>query len=76
MKQKLKIIASVILVIPALLWLYRLLTQPGSVSSDKAPNEEARQKAELELKQIEKDIAELEKKQYTDQEIIDKLGKE
>jgi hypothetical protein len=76
MKQKLKIIGSIILIVPALLWLYRLLTQPGPVESDKAPNTEAIKVAELELKQIEKDIESIEKKEYTDQEIMDKLGKE
>lgn len=75
MKKTLIVLGSVLLIVPALIWLYKLFSSTP-VAEEKAPNEAARKVAEQELVEIKKEVAEIEKKEYTDQEIMDKFNKE
>jgi hypothetical protein len=74
MKQKLKIIASIIFIVPALIWLFRLFSAT-QINSAESPNAAKKKVAEAELAQTEKEIEKLEEKVYTDNEILDKWNK-
>lgn len=76
MKKTLKILGSVLLIVPALIWIYRTFFSSSPELPEQAPNEAARKVAEQELVEIKKEVAEIEKKEYTDQEIMDKFNKE
>lgn len=72
MKQNLKIIGSIILIIPALIWVYRTFFKTTPLL-EKSPNEAEKVKVEAELAQVEKELDELNGKVYSDEEIIKKF---
>lgn len=72
LKEYLTLIGASILAIFAAIFAYKKLTSSEPLP-DKSPNEDKRKVAEAELAQIKEEVAEIEKKEYTDEEIIKKL---